>query len=187
MGGKNSFGGNKTKKAARKNLKDGDNFNKKIRYIINSDEELYAIVTKIVGNGMCNVICHDNIERLCIIRQKFSGRNKQRNLISVGSWVIVGKRTWESVKQNKLEKCDLLEIYDNSEKQKFIQECKTDISQLIKYENMQISGSENTGSYDEDMLGIKITNEIEYDNSGNISENLVEETFDDEVIDFDEI
>ena len=38
----------------------------------------------------------------------------------------------------------------------------------LKYENMQISGSENTGSYDEDMLGIKITNEIEYDNSGNI-------------------
>tara|TARA_Y100000389_G_scaffold2287_1_gene2317 strand:- start:3201 stop:3764 length:564 start_codon:yes stop_codon:yes gene_type:complete len=187
MGGKNSFGGNKTKKAARKNLKDGDNFNKKIRYIINLDEELYAIVTKIVGNGMCNVICHDNIERLCIIRQKFSGRNKQRNLISVGSWVIVGKRTWESVKQNKLEKCDLLEIYDNIEKQKFIQECKTDISQLIKYENMQIGGSENNGSYDENMLGIKITNEIEYDNSGNISENLVEETFDDEVIDFDEI
>ena len=187
MGGKNSFGGNKTKKAARKNLKDGDNFNKKIRYIDNLDEEMYAIVTKIVGNGMCNVICHDNIERLCIIRQKFSGRNKQRNLISVGSWVIVGRRDWESVKQNKLEKCDLLEIYDNSEKQKFIQECKTDISQLINYENMQISGVENSATYHEDNLGIKITNEIEYDNSDNTSENLVEETFGDEVIDFDEI
>ena len=187
MGGKNSFGGNKTKKAARKNLKDGDNFNKKIRYIDNLDEEMYAIVTKIVGNGMCNVICHDNVERLCIIRQKFSGRNKQRNLISIGSWIIVGKRSWESVKPNKLEKCDLLEIYDNNEKQKFIQECKTDISQLIKYENMQISGGEDGTSYDENMLGIKITNESDYDSSYNISENFIEETFDDEEIDFDEI
>jgi len=189
MGGKNSFGGNKTKKAARKNLKDTMSVNKKIRYIENPDEEMYAIVTKMLGNSQCTVLCHDNTERLCIIRQKFSGRNKQRNLIQNGSWIIIGKRMWETTKSGKLEKCDLLEIYDNTEKQKFIQQCKSDISCLIKYENSQTTGlgSNSDITYDEENLGIKITDEEEYDNSLNITENNIEDTFDDEIIDFDEI
>ena len=58
-------------------------------------------------------MCQDGKERLCFIRNKFSGRNKQSNLISNGSWVIVGKRSWETPKENKLEKCDLLEIYSS--------------------------------------------------------------------------
>jgi|TARA_B110000285_G_C15095630_1_gene601798 translation initiation factor IF-1 len=189
MGGKNSFGGNKTKKAARKNLKDNVSVNKKIRYIEDTDEEMYAIVAKIQGNGQCIVLCHDNVERVCIIRQKFSGRNKQRNLIQSGSWVIIGKRMWETIKRGKLEKCDLLEIYDNTEKHKFIQQCKSDISCLIKYENSQTSGFALKGdiTYDDEHLGIKITDEEEYDSILNIPENQTEDTFGGEIIDFDEI
>ncbi len=91
---RNKIGGNKAKKFARKNV-NAPNTNRKIRFAEDEDE-VYGIVNKVIGNGQMVVLCTDGIERLCFIRNKFSGRNKQSNLASVGSWVIVGKRSWES-------------------------------------------------------------------------------------------
>ena len=129
---KNKVGGNKAKKFARKNM--GETMqNKKLRFSQHEDE-VYGIVNKIVGNGQVIVMCQDGIERLCFIRNKFSGRNKHNNLINSGSWVIIGKRSWETPKENKLEKCDLLEIYTNNEKHILQQECNIDFTNLLKEE-----------------------------------------------------
>ena len=47
---KNKIGGNKAKKFARKNVNGNNLVNRKIRYCVNEDE-IYCIVTKMIGNG----------------------------------------------------------------------------------------------------------------------------------------
>jgi initiation factor 1A len=154
---KNKTGGNKAKKFARK---DTENIiNRKIRYACDKDE-LYGIATKIIGNGQVIVLCIDGKERLCFIRNKFSGRNKHNNLITLGSWVIVGKRSWETAKEGKLEKCDLLEIYSHQERSTLIQECKQDLSVLLKQE--YINQNQNDGDGLNDFITFK-----ENDNNNN--------------------
>lgn len=86
-----------------------------------NDDEMFAIVTKMLGNGMCEVRCSDNVDRLCIIRKKFSGRQKQRNQVGVGVTVMVGIRDWEHNEKSRLQKCDLLEVYSESELRKLKQ------------------------------------------------------------------
>lgn len=126
-------GGKHGKKLARKNAV--PLVERRLRFC-ESDEELYGIVSKCLGNGHFLTVCSDQVERLCFLRNKFTGRNKHGNLVSVGSWVIVGLRSWETTKPNKKDKCDLLEIYTNNEKHRLLQECKSDISFLIKQENV---------------------------------------------------
>jgi translation initiation factor IF-1 len=83
------------------------------------------VITKILGGGMCNVQCIDNKPRLCIIRGKFQGRGKRDNSLATGTWVLVGAREWEAdkslntgsgSKKQVLNKCDLLEVYSESDK-----------------------------------------------------------------------
>lgn len=129
---KNKVGGNKAKKFARKNV-NASLQPKKLRFA-NEEGEMYGIVTKMIGNGQLICLCTDGKERLCFIRNKFSGRNKQSNLVTTGSWLIIGKRDWETPKPGKLEKCDLLEIYDEQEKHRLIQECNINFAALMKEE-----------------------------------------------------
>lgn len=144
---KNKVGGNKAKKFARKNNMAQD-MNRKVRYSADEDE-VYGIVHKMIGNGQVIVLCLDNVERLCLIRNKFSGRNKQNNLVKVGSWVLIGRRSWETVKEGKLEKSDLLEIYDDREKHKLIQECGKNLTFLQNEESkiQNINGSLSSDSH----------------------------------------
>lgn len=132
---KNKTGGKNAKRTARKNVNQENTVGKRLR-IIENDDESYAITTKMLGNGQMEVLCMDNKPRLCFIRYKFSGRNKSSNMISIGSWIIVGLRSWETKVPGKLEKCDLLEIYTNSEKNNLVQEYAQNISALLKHENM---------------------------------------------------
>jgi initiation factor 1A len=114
---KNTTGGNKSKGYARKDSGAGSKSNK-LRQAI-EEGELYAIVTKMTGNGTCNVLCIDSIERLCFIRGKFKGKGMHNNLISPGSYVLVGERGWESTdKKNTKPKCDLLEVYSSVDKER---------------------------------------------------------------------
>ena len=81
--------------------------------------EIYAQVTAVLGNGMCHVICADNTKRLCIIRGKFSGRLKRDNILGNGKWVLIGLREFETKKTGlgkDLDKCDLLEVYSDLDK-----------------------------------------------------------------------
>ena len=179
---KNKIGGKNTKRGARKNMNDSATTHK-LRYIDpENKEEHYGIVSKIIGNGQVHVLCDDGKERLCMVRYKFSGRNKSSNLVLNGSWVIVGLRDWETKQENKLEKCDLLEIYSNNEKNKLIQQCPTDLSALLKHEQ-GLHGEDNDDEH------IQFCNDVENQvltphmvNTTEISQNDF-----DEDIDFDEI
>jgi translation initiation factor IF-1 len=109
---KNRTGGCKTKGQARKfvnSVKQTSNLR-----ISNDEFEVYAQVTKMLGNGMCHVLCIDEETRLCHIRGKFRGRGKRDNFIGNNTWILVGLREWELNKDKeskKLQNCDLLEVY----------------------------------------------------------------------------
>jgi initiation factor 1A len=88
---------------------------------LENQAECFAVVTKMLGNSMCEVRCSDNVERLCMIRKKFSGRQKQRNQVAIGVTIMVGLRDWEKNEKSRLQKCDLLEVYTESELRKLKQ------------------------------------------------------------------
>ena len=48
-------------------------------------------------------------------------------------------------KKDKIEKCDLLEIYSHEEKTKLIQECQTNLEVLIKHEQDLNNINDNIG------------------------------------------
>ncbi len=104
---KNSIGGNKAKRQGRKFV---GTVSSKLRVSM-EDGEIYAVVTKLLGNAMIDVLCIDGTQRICIIRNKFRGRGKRDNCVAIGTWLLIGKRDWEIVDANKKEKCDLLEVY----------------------------------------------------------------------------
>jgi len=114
---KNVKGGSGHKSIARKNVVSNTKQVIKTRFALDEDE-IYAQVTKILGGGMCHVLCQDDVTRMCIIRGKFRGRGKRDNIIGNGKWILVGKRGFESEKTGKLENCDLLEIYSDQDKDK---------------------------------------------------------------------
>ena len=178
---KNKTGGKNAKKGARKNIVASAE-PRKLRFADN-DEERYAIVKKMLGNGQMIVLCDDNKERLCTIRYKFSGRNKSSNFITNGGWCIIGLRSWETVKADKLDKCDLLEIYTHPERTKLIQGCKTNLDVLLR---------EETGSLHDnaDNCDILFSNESDPSNNDANLTSIVTDTsmsFDDHEIDFDDI
>lgn len=108
-------GGNKGKIGARKHL--NPTVSRSVRE--KSEEgEIYAAVINLFGGANCEVICEDGRKRLCVIRNKFRGRNKHDNIIGPGVWVLVGMRDWEARAAHKQEKCDLLCVYREDEKKK---------------------------------------------------------------------
>jgi initiation factor 1A len=121
---KNQTGGNKSKQIARKDM--GQT---KTRFV-QQEGELYGMVTKILGNNQCHVLCLDKKTRLCIIRKKFTGKHKQQHFLKSGSWVLIGMRDWETTRSDKMDKCDLLECYSESDKQIICQQSNVDMSML---------------------------------------------------------
>tara|TARA_Y100000992_G_scaffold35921_1_gene20141 strand:- start:4070 stop:4627 length:558 start_codon:yes stop_codon:yes gene_type:complete len=109
-----NFGGNKSKKLARK-VVSAPRDNKLRTPNLDEPDEQFACVSKMLGNGMCHVLCADQITRLCIIRNKFRGRSKRDNTLIPGSFVLIDVRSWESINEQKIQKCDLLEVYNKSE------------------------------------------------------------------------
>lgn len=116
---KNVKGGNKGKGMARKHVV--NNGATTFLRVAVDEAEIYAIIIKLLGNGMFH--CHgiDNVLRLGHIRGKFAGRGKRDNTIEMGTWVLIGAREWEEKssivkKTNKLPQCDLLEVYLSQDK-----------------------------------------------------------------------
>ena len=115
---KNLAGGCNGKKVARKHTTKGKN---ELRLSKSSDEK-YAIVTRLLGNT-CDVICDDGVNRRCIIRGKFTGRNKRDNMLDNGIYILVGMREWvdeggrsRQTDEKKIKYCDLLELYNSMER-----------------------------------------------------------------------
>jgi initiation factor 1A len=105
---KNTTGGTGTKSLARKNETRGNN--SRLRLIVDELEK-YACVTKIFGNGMVEIYTNNNEKLVGHIRNKFRGKQKRHNMISLFSIVLVGLREWEKPSKN----CDILCIYDENQ------------------------------------------------------------------------
>jgi initiation factor 1A len=125
---RNEGGGNKMKHLARKHVNGSSQqqANKFLR-VSQCNDEIYAYILRLLGNSMCMVKCVDGYERLCHIRGKFTGRSKRENALAQGTWVLIGLRQWDADKEfaskvskteKKIQKCDLLEIYSASEREK---------------------------------------------------------------------
>lgn len=121
--GKNIHGGSGHKKFANKSF-NATKSNNKLR--VSEDEgEIYAIVTKMLGNGMFYCHCIKGVDRLGHIRGKFSGRGKRDNIVDIGKWVLIGLREWDNsslLNPKKKQQCDLLEIYSDTDKMR-LREC----------------------------------------------------------------
>ena len=151
---KNTKGGSGHKGMARKNVV-GPRLNTKTR-LSQDENEIYAQVIATLGNGMCHVMCMDNKKRLCFIRGKFRGRGKRDNIINNGKWVLVGNRDFETEKSGigkDLDKCDLLEVYTDTDKlQLQSYERKMDWGKFILVDN-NIAGSDDTGEIEFSNIG----------------------------------
>ena len=169
-------GGNKQKKLGRKHLSVSQDL--KTRFST-SEEEIYGCCTKVIGQGYFEVLCIDNINRLCIARKKFKGRSKRDNLITVGTKLLIGLRAYETKRENKLEKCDLLEVYKEHNYNKIVQhETKydwsifNDVGVIDKYNNKNDSNiiftteeeeEQNTSNTTKEDVTIKEDTTIEED------------------------
>jgi len=103
---KNTKGGKGAKSMARKSVSSADSSFP----IPTSNMEHIALVTKMFGPA-CEVILSDGTILFCHIRNKFKGRRKSSNFISIGSFILVGLREWETL--NPPKNCDLLFVYDS--------------------------------------------------------------------------
>ncbi len=145
---KNTKGGKGFKSFARKN----------ISYLSNTvfpSNELEKIgrVVKFFGN-MCQIITQDADGKIynCHIRGKFKGRSKRSCIISVGKYVLVGFRHFETP---VFKNCDLLEVYDET----------TDLPILIN--TYDLSTLILPGSLDDDHSLISSTNHDDNDDHDN--------------------
>lgn len=106
---KNTSGGTKTKGLARKHQggAGGGGGGGALRLPKNELEQL-VVVTKMLGNGMCEVFNNDDKRFIAHIRNKFKGRNRRSNDISVNSFILIGLREWEKPALN----ADVMFVYD---------------------------------------------------------------------------
>ena len=104
---KNTTGGTGAKSLARKHqVFDDDNDDSNLRLPTN-DLEKIAIITKMLGNGMCEVYTNDDLRLIAHIRNKFRGKNKRHNLFAIHMFVLVGLREWENPPKN----CDIISSF----------------------------------------------------------------------------
>jgi translation initiation factor IF-1 len=176
---KNVKGGNSHKKQARKN--NGPPIGIKKLRVSQNECEAYAIVTKLLGNSMCYVADTTNNELLCIIRGKFRGKEK----LEVGTWVLVGDRSWETEKKDVKPKCDLLEIYSKDEMDR--------LNKIIKHswKNTDSTNSDDTTAFEYDsnidqLPQFTKSDRVNTDNNpGKLNNDCGIITLNDEEIDFD--
>ena len=196
MGKKNLHGGAGHKKFARKHTSSGSSSNSFIR-TSQDPNEIYAIATKMLGNNMFHCHCIDNQVRLCHIRGRFGGRNKRDNVISAGTWILIGLREWENMTTTtsslkKLQQCDLLEIYSGitKERLKELEDCNWSIlntNDLSKVDTLAIESEDDFKFItDRDEEIIRLNEEMKSNTSKKIT--MIEENKDedeDEEIDVD--
>ena len=106
---KNATGGKGGKKFARKQMFSSQPHTQ-LR-LSESKEEMYAVVSKILGGGHCYVKTVEHEKILCYIPNKFSGRSKRNNLIVLNTVLLVGTREWETPAKT----LDVLCVYDSNE------------------------------------------------------------------------
>jgi translation initiation factor IF-1 len=175
---KNTTGGSKTKGQARKHVSSSSY--KSVLRLSESPLEIYAIITKIFGNGRCQVTTTDGHALQCIIRNKFKGRTKKFNIVGNGSIILAGLREWEGPENYKT--CDLLEVYDMEDVNRLRTIPSANINALDKYNT---SYTESKSSDDVEFTNEFVSSFAETKEDMKIS--AVEEEKDDDLIDIDDI
>ena len=132
---RNTTGGTKTKGLARKHQNVSSSRHVRVP---DCEDEQFAYVAKMLGNGMCEVYIGEKNTRLIgHIRNKFRGRQKRHNQIVSNSIVLVGVRSWESNQKN----CDILCVYDDNEINQLKNRPGIGIDDIIK---LQLSNNQMT-------------------------------------------
>jgi len=151
---KNTTGGTGTKSLARKHQNKHNN----ILRLPECELESFAVVTKMLGNGRCEVFTNDNNCLSAIIRNKFRGRQKRHNIISPNSIVLIGLHEWE----RPIKNCDVLSIYNENEIDILLQNPRFDITNLIR---KRISGNFNNNSSNVENDDVLFTNDVDDDSA----------------------
>jgi translation initiation factor IF-1 len=160
---KNTNGGNKSKSIARKHLS-GAREARALR-LSTCELEKYGVVIRILGNGMFYAVTELSTDKqpqlLGHIRNKFRGRSKRDNTISLGSVVLVGLREWETP---NYKECDLLEVYDTNEVRQLMKNPSIDLSDLQKHIDTysRSSGDAGSSSLEMNTSDIEFTDERDY-------------------------
>jgi initiation factor 1A len=197
---KNTKGGSGHKKFARKFSGGGS----KINNLRPSEDvnEVYAIVTKMLGNGMFHCYCIDKNIRLGHIRGKFtSRRGKRDNIVQVGKWVLIGLREWDTSENSssiskynvKMQQCDLLEVYSDTDKQRLKETFTQDwylleANDITKITNGTTSTQESiVFTTDDDFERELLIQEMKSSTCNKINLQVTDTEREDEEINFDDI
>lgn len=150
---KNTKGGKGAKGLARKSQ---NSFSSSIRY--SQDElEQYACVTKMFGNGMCQITLENETTLIGHIRNKFRGRQKRHNTINVFNIVLIGLREWEKTPKN----CDILFIYDDNHINQLKENPKINIKNILQLSKGGAQQSNKSNNEDEHfIIGDEDNNDI---------------------------
>ena len=181
-----NHGGNKAKKQGRKFANAAQTL--AVTRLSTDPDELYACCSKIFGNGKIGVQCHDGKERICVIRNKFRGRGKRGNIVQIGTWLLVGRRSFEKVNDGKKETTDLLTVYGGRDikslKQKEMQYAQAfkdfekfgsvDFENEVNDDEVEIKFEEDNKNYYEDM-DLPSVDEDEYTEGDEVSGVIKEE------------
>ena len=151
---KNATGGKKAKGMASKHVKSKS----KVLRVIQEEGEMYGVVTEKLGGGHAKVACMDNTTRMVVIGSKFKNERLSRNQM-----VLIGLREWQTKIQgsDKLEKCDLLEIYTDIETDSLLHKYGTTSGPLIHL----ISKLETPGLSAYSVSDVVFSNDITLDSS----------------------
>lgn len=77
-----------------------ENENEKRELLFKEDEQEYAQVTKMLGNGRLEAMCFDGVKRLCHIR----GKLRKKVWINQGDIILVGLRDYQDAKADVIFK-----------------------------------------------------------------------------------
>jgi len=147
-----NLGGKKAKGLARKLTSGSGSYSEHIR-LSTSELEQYAVVLRLLGNGMCHVITNDGKTMLAHIRNKFRGRSKRNNEIKVMGIILVGMREWE----NPYKNCDVMEVYDDRATQQLRSLPNVDISVL---DNHIIEATSSSSKTNTNSANVEFTNDV---------------------------
>ena len=100
-------GGNKTKGKSRKTYRIKELSLKDLKKV---DNQEYAFVVSVLGDGRCDLMCYDKIKRLGILR----GKLRRTTRVNKSDLILVSLRGFQD------NKCDILAIYNELDKEKLI-------------------------------------------------------------------
>lgn len=178
---KNTKGGKGAKGLARKSQMQNNHVTQ-TRYAQDVLEK-YACVTKMFGNGMCEITLDDSSKLIGHIRSKFRGRQKRHNMINMFSMVLIGLREWESLPKN----CDILCIYDDNNINQLKENPQIEIKNLLGLVRGSLNSVERTDTGTDNFI---ITEETDSVDEEEITDSTQTEFIvgdDDEEISFDDI